>query len=155
MQGGISPEVHDHLHCFEHVELQVVVTAPDSQLFNLQFVSRLVYILDEADDGSIICKYQELDSGVFCSTFVCIQGEERGGENTSLRGTSADDESPVACNTKPVSVFTQVSSRLVFGLKKMGWFFCHHGNLRYTATLLRSRFCSGLEIANPNCTNKL
>ncbi len=26
----------------------------------------------------------------------------------------------------------------------------HHGNLRYTATLLQSRFYSGLEIANPD-----
>ncbi len=28
--GGFSPEVHDHLHCFECVKLQVVKTAPDS-----------------------------------------------------------------------------------------------------------------------------
>ncbi len=32
---GVSPEIHDHLHCFKRVELQVVETAPDSQLFNL------------------------------------------------------------------------------------------------------------------------
>ncbi len=38
----VPPEVHDHLHCFERVELQVVKTAPDSQLLNLQSVSRLV-----------------------------------------------------------------------------------------------------------------
>ncbi len=31
---GVSPEVHDHLHCFECVELQVVKTAPDSQLLS-------------------------------------------------------------------------------------------------------------------------
>ncbi len=30
-EGG-SLEVHDHLHSFERVELQVVETAPDSQL---------------------------------------------------------------------------------------------------------------------------
>ncbi len=34
-ERGVSPEVHDHLHCFEHVELQVVKTAPDSQLLSL------------------------------------------------------------------------------------------------------------------------
>ncbi len=33
---GVSPEVHNHLHCFERVELQVVKNAPDSQLLNLQ-----------------------------------------------------------------------------------------------------------------------
>ncbi len=32
---GVSPEVHDLLHCFECVELQVVETAPDSQLLNV------------------------------------------------------------------------------------------------------------------------
>ncbi len=33
--GGGSPEVHDHLHCFERVKLQVVKTAPDSQLLKV------------------------------------------------------------------------------------------------------------------------
>ncbi len=28
--GGGSPEVHDHLHCFERVKFQVFKTAPDS-----------------------------------------------------------------------------------------------------------------------------
>ncbi len=37
---GVSPEVHDHLHCFERVKLQVVKTAPDSQLLNLLSVGR-------------------------------------------------------------------------------------------------------------------
>ncbi len=32
---GVTLEVHDHLHCFERVQLQVVKTAPDSQLLNL------------------------------------------------------------------------------------------------------------------------
>ncbi len=63
--GGGSPEVHDHLHCFERVELQVVKTAPDSQLFNLLSVGRLVTVLDEA----------ELDRGVFRGAVVGVQGE--------------------------------------------------------------------------------
>ncbi len=46
---GVSPEVHDHLHCFECVKLQVVKTAPDSQLINLLSVGRLVTVLNEAD----------------------------------------------------------------------------------------------------------
>ncbi len=45
----VSPEVHDHLHGFERVKLQVVKTAPDSQLLNLLSVSRPVTVLDEAD----------------------------------------------------------------------------------------------------------
>ncbi len=38
--GGGSPEVHDHLYCFERVKLEVVKTAPDSQLLNLLSVIR-------------------------------------------------------------------------------------------------------------------
>ncbi len=39
---GASPEVHNHLHCFERVQLPVVKTASDSQLLNLLSVSRLI-----------------------------------------------------------------------------------------------------------------
>ncbi len=55
-EWGVSPEVHDHLHSFERVKLQVVKTAPDSQLHNLLSVSRLVTVLNEADDCGVICK---------------------------------------------------------------------------------------------------
>ncbi len=66
---GVSPEVHDHLHCFECVQLQVVKTAPDSQLLNLLSVSRLVTVLNEADQCGVVCKPQELDRGVFRCAF--------------------------------------------------------------------------------------
>ncbi len=42
-----------------------IKTAPDSQLFNLLSVSRLVAVLNDADDCGVICKLQELDRGVF------------------------------------------------------------------------------------------
>uniref|UniRef100_A0A8C2K916 Cadherin domain-containing protein n=1 Tax=Cyprinus carpio TaxID=7962 RepID=A0A8C2K916_CYPCA len=45
----------NHLHCFESVQLQVVKTAPDSQLLNLLSVSRLVTVLDETDEHR--CNY--------------------------------------------------------------------------------------------------
>ncbi len=76
---GVPPEIYYHLHCFESVELQVVVTAPDSQLLNLLSVSRLVSVLDEADDCSVICKLQELDRGVFRCAVICVEGEEQWG----------------------------------------------------------------------------
>ncbi len=55
--GGVggSPEVHNHLHGFERVKLQVVKTAPDSQLLNLLSVSRLVTALNEADQCGVVC----------------------------------------------------------------------------------------------------
>ncbi len=86
----VSPEVHDHLHSFERVKLQVVKTAPDSQLLNLLSVSRLVTVLDEADDCGVICKLQELDRVVSRGAVVGVEGEEQWGENTTLRSSSAD-----------------------------------------------------------------
>ncbi len=44
-------------------KLQVVKTAPDSQLLNLLSVSRLVTVLNEADQCGVSCKLQELDRG--------------------------------------------------------------------------------------------
>ncbi len=92
-EQGVPPEVHDHLHCFERVQLQVVKTAPDSQLFNLLSVSRLITILDETDDCSVVRKLQELDWGIFRCAVIGVEGEEQWGENTALRGASADGES--------------------------------------------------------------
>ncbi len=83
----VSPEIYDHFHCFEHVKLQVVKTAPDSQLLNLLSVSRLVTILNEADDCGVFCKLQKLDRGVFRCAVVRVHGEE---QNTGLRSSSAD-----------------------------------------------------------------
>ncbi len=87
-ESGGSPEVHDHLHCFEHVQLQFVKT--DSHLFNILSVSRLVTVLNEADQCGVICELQELDRGVFGWAVVGVQGEEQWGENTALRSSSAD-----------------------------------------------------------------
>ncbi len=86
---GVSPEVHDHLYCFERVEHQVLKTAPDNQLVNLLSVCRLVTVLIEADKCGVICELQELDRGVFRCAVVGVQGEEQWGEDATLRGTSA------------------------------------------------------------------
>ncbi len=83
------PEVHAHLHCFEHVKLHVVKTAPDSQLLTLLSVSRLVTVLNEADQCGVVCKLQELDRGVFRCIVIRVQGEEQWEENTALRSSSA------------------------------------------------------------------
>ncbi len=90
MWGGVSPEVHDHLHSFERVELQVVKTAPDGQLLNLLSVSRLVTVLDETDQCGVVCKLQELDRGVFRCAVIGVEGEEQWGENAALRNSSVD-----------------------------------------------------------------
>ncbi len=86
----LEPEVHDHLHYFEHVKLQVVKTAPGSQLLNLLSVSRLVTALDEANKCGVVCKLQELDGGVFRCAVIGVQVEEQWGDNTTLKSSSAD-----------------------------------------------------------------
>ncbi len=68
----------------------VVKTAPDSQLLTLLCVSRLVTLLNEADQCGVICKLQELDRGVFRCAVIRVQGEEQWGENIALRRSSAD-----------------------------------------------------------------
>ncbi len=83
-------EIHFLRSSFEHVKLQVVKTAPDSQLLNLLSVSRLITVLDEADQCCVVCKLQELDRGVFGCAVVGVEGEEQWGENTSLRSSRAD-----------------------------------------------------------------
>ncbi len=70
--------------------LQVVKIAPDRQLFNLLSVSRLVTVLDEADQYGVICKLHELDRGVFRCAVIGVEGEEQWGENAALRSSSAD-----------------------------------------------------------------
>ncbi len=79
-----------HLHSFECVKLQVVKTAPDSQLLILLSASRLVTVLNDADQCGVFCKLQDLDRGVSRCEVVRVQGEEQWGENTALRSSSAD-----------------------------------------------------------------
>ncbi len=57
---------------------------------NLLSVSRLVTILNEADDCGVTCKLQELERGVFRCTVNRVEREEKWGENTALRSSSAD-----------------------------------------------------------------
>jgi len=57
---GVPPEVHYHLHCFEHFQLLLVMTTPDTQLLYLLSVCRLITILVEADDCGVVCSRTEL-----------------------------------------------------------------------------------------------
>ncbi len=84
-ERGVSPEVHDHLYCFEYVKLQVVKTAPDSQLLNLLSVSRLVTVLNKADQCGVVCKLQELDGGS-SDVQLFVYREKSSGERTQPWG---------------------------------------------------------------------
>ncbi len=53
-------------------------------------VSRLITVLDKADQCGVVCELQELDGGVFKCAVIRVQGEEQRGKNTALRTSSAD-----------------------------------------------------------------
>ncbi len=88
-EPGVSPEVHDHLHCFERVKLQVVKTAPDSQLLNLLSVGRLVTVLNEVISVVSSANFKSLTEGSFRCAVIRVEGEKQWGENAALRGSSA------------------------------------------------------------------
>ncbi|KAK3562697.1 hypothetical protein QTP86_005316 [Hemibagrus guttatus] len=96
---GVPPEIHYNLHCFERAELQVVKTTPDSQLLNLLSVSRLITILDEADNCSVIHKLQELDRWISRGAVIGVNREEQWGEDATSKdvgnrsGNDAGDRS--------------------------------------------------------------
>ncbi len=76
---GVQGVFSFHLHSSERVQLQVVKIAPNSQLLNLLSVSRLVSILDEADQCGVVCNLQELTEG---SLDVQSWDREKSGERT-------------------------------------------------------------------------
>ncbi len=61
------------------IKLQAVKTAPDSQLLNLLSVSRLVTVLNEPNQCSVISKLQKLDRIVSRCAVIGVQGEEQWG----------------------------------------------------------------------------
>jgi len=67
------------------------MTAPDSPLFNLLPKCKLVTIVHEANDGSVIFKLQ--------TAVIRIQGKEQCREHTCLGGLQVLDESfPILTN---------------------------------------------------------
>ncbi len=86
------PEAHYHLYSFDHVQLQVVVTAPDSQLLNLLSLNRLVTVLDETNDRGVICKLQEFYRGLFRGAVICVEREDQWGANAALWSSSTSTE---------------------------------------------------------------
>ncbi len=58
------------------------------QLLNLRSISRLVTVLDEADECGVVCKLQEFDRGVFRGAVVSVEGEAQW-ERNNPEGSSA------------------------------------------------------------------
>src|SRR4029434_7252880 len=81
--GWVLPEIYNHLHCFQRVELQVVLATPGHQMVNLPPVSGLIATRDKPNEGGVIRELEEFDGLVTGGAAVCIQGEEERGRNSS------------------------------------------------------------------------
>src|SRR4029434_5972955 len=86
-RGWVLPEIDNHLHCFQCVELQIVLSTPGHQIVNLPPVGRLITTRDEPNEGGVVRELEELDGLVTGGAAVGVKGEEKRGKNAALRGT--------------------------------------------------------------------
>ena len=52
------------IHSLERVQLQIVLTAPEHLSSNFLPICRLITILDESDDRSVVCKLQKCNGSL-------------------------------------------------------------------------------------------
>ena len=57
--GPLFPVVHNHLLCLDHVEGEVVVLAPHSQVSDLLPIGRLIVVGDQAYHYCVISKFND------------------------------------------------------------------------------------------------
>src|SRR4029434_5897364 len=84
-RGWGLPEIDNHLHYFQSVELQVVLSTPAHQMINLPPVGGLIPTRDEPNEGGVVHELEELDGLVAGGAAVGVQGEEKRGKNAALR----------------------------------------------------------------------
>lgn len=95
--GGVSfslslPVVHNQLHCFADIEMEVVVLMPLCQGCDLLSVGHLVVIGDQADDVSIVRKLNDDVGAIGGHAVMCEQGEQEGAEHTALSAACVESE---------------------------------------------------------------
>ncbi len=81
------PEVHDQLFGFAHVQRETVVLAPWCNSLHLMQVCGLVFVVNEAQDHSIISKFNDRSGAVRGHTVVCVERVEQGAQDTALWGS--------------------------------------------------------------------
>ena len=74
--GWVLSEIYNHLHCFQSIELQVVLSIPGHQMVDLPPVGGLIPIRDEPNEGGVIRELEEFDGLVTGGAAVGVQGEE-------------------------------------------------------------------------------
>ena len=92
MLGPVFSVVHNHLLCLNHIEGEVVVLAPHSQVSDLLPMGCLVSVSNQANHCCVICKHND---GVGVMPGPAVVGEQGGQEGTEpapLRGSSFEDQ---------------------------------------------------------------
>ncbi len=81
------PEVHDQLLSFAHVQREAVVLAPWCKSLHLIQVCGLVIVVNEAQDHSIISKFNDRCGAVRGHAVVCVERVYQGAQDTALWGS--------------------------------------------------------------------
>ena len=55
----VPSQVYNHLHCFQSIYLQVVLTTPGHQIVNLPPVGGLIPTRDEPNEGDVVRELKE------------------------------------------------------------------------------------------------
>ncbi len=72
------PEVHDQLFSFAHVQREIVVLAPWCESLYLIQVCGLIIVVNEAQNHSIISKFNDRSGAVRGHAVVCIESRAGG-----------------------------------------------------------------------------
>ncbi len=81
------PEVHNQLFSFAHVQRETVVLAPWCKFLYLIQVCGLIIVGNEAQNHSIISKFNNRSGAVRGHTIVCVERVEQGTQDTTLWGS--------------------------------------------------------------------
>ncbi len=81
------PEVYNQLFSFAHVQRETVVLAPWCESLHLIQVCGLVIVVNEAQNHSIIHKFDNRSGAVRGHAVVCVERVEQGAQDTALWGS--------------------------------------------------------------------
>ncbi len=81
------PEVYNQLFSFAHVQRETVVLAPWCESLHLIQVCGLVIVVNEAQNHSIVRKFDNRSGAVRGHAVVCVERVEQGAQDTALWGS--------------------------------------------------------------------
>ncbi len=80
-------EVHNHFFSFAHIQRETVVLAPWCKSLYLIQVCDLIIVVNEAQNHSIISKFDNRSGAVRGHAVVCVERVEQGTQDTTLWGS--------------------------------------------------------------------